>query len=286
MGMCNSSGNNYCRFKLRLNGGNPLETKAIKYKTRNHKLAHPIPFDHNSLNREELILKYAPLIKYIAHRMAMRLPPHISTEVLISAGVIGLMDALNKYDPNKNVQFKTYAEFRIRGAMLDELRSLDWVPRSIRQKAAQVEKTYLTLERKRGGPVEDEEVAKELGLSLEEYYDLITEIKGISLLDLEGLRYQVPQYVEENFLTRLIDEKESDPFHLLSVEELKEILARAIDELSPKERTVISLYYYEEMTLKEIGAVLGFTESRICQIHTKAILKLRAKIKNYLYDGK
>jgi RNA polymerase sigma factor for flagellar operon FliA len=161
---------------------------------------------------------------------------------------------------------------------------LDWVPRSIRQKAAQLEKTYLSLERKRGGPVEDEEVAKELGLSLEEYYALITEVKGISLLDLEGLRYQIPQFVEENFLTLLIDEKENDPFHLLSLEELKTILARAIDELSPKERTVISLYYYEEMTLKEIGAVLGFTESRICQIHTKAILKLRAKVKNYLYD--
>jgi RNA polymerase sigma factor for flagellar operon FliA len=262
-----------------------LETKILRHKAKKHTPAHAISFDHGSLNRDELILKYAPLIKYIAHRLAMRLPPHISTEVLISAGVIGLMDALNKYDPTKNVQFKTYAEFRIRGAMLDELRSLDWVPRSIRQKAAQVEKTYLTLERKRGGPVDDDDVAKELGLSLEEYYDLITEIKGISLLDLEGLRYQIPQFVDDNFLTLLIDEKENDPFHLLSLEELKKILARAIDELAPKEKTVISLYYYEEMTLKEIGAVLGFTESRICQIHTKAILKLRAKIKSYLCDA-
>ena len=262
-----------------------METKTLKHKTKNYTPAHAISFDHSSMNRDELILKYAPLIKYIAHRLAMRLPPHISTEVLISAGVIGLMDALNKYDPKKNVQFKTYAEFRIRGAMLDELRSLDWVPRSIRQKAAQLEKTYLTLERKRGGPVDDEEVAKELGLTLEEYYDLITEVKGISLLDLEGLRYQIPQFVDDNFLTLLIDEKENDPFHLLSLEELKKILARAIDELSPKEKTVISLYYYEEMTLKEIGAVLGFTESRICQIHTKAIIKLRAKIKSYLCDA-
>ncbi len=262
-----------------------METKVLKHKTKKYTPAHAISFDHSSLNRDELILKYAPLIKYIAHRLAMRLPPHISTEVLISAGVIGLMDALNKYDPTKNVQFKTYADFRIRGAMLDELRSLDWVPRSIRQKAAQLEKTYLTLERKRGGPVDDEEVAKELGLTLEEYYDLITEIKGISLLDLEGLRYQIPQFVDDNFLTLLIDGKENDPFHLLSLEELKKILARAIDELSPKEKTVISLYYYEEMTLKEIGAVLGFTESRICQIHTKAILKLRAKIKSYLCEA-
>jgi RNA polymerase sigma factor for flagellar operon FliA len=262
-----------------------LETKAQNYKTKKYPPARAIPFDHSSMNRDELILKYAPLIKYIAHRLAMRLPPHISTEVLISAGVIGLMDALNKYDPTKKVQFKTYAEFRIRGAMLDELRSLDWVPRSIRQKAAQLEKIHLTLERKRGGPVDDEEVAKELGLTLEGYFDLITEVKGISLLDLEGLRYQIPQFVDDSFLTLLIDEKGNDPFHLLSLDELKKILARAIDELSPKEKTVISLYYYEEMNLKEIGAVLGFTESRICQIHTKAIIKLRAKIKSYLCDA-
>ena len=261
-----------------------METKVLKHKTKKYTPAHAISFDHSSLNRDELILKYAPLIKYVAHRLAMRLPPHISTEVLISAGVIGLMDALNKYDPTKNVQCKTYAEFRIRGAMLDELRSLDWVPRSIRQKASQLEKTYLMLERKRGGPVEDEEVAKELGLTMEAYHDLITEVKGISLLDLEGLRYQIPQIADDNFLGLLIDEKENDPFQLISLEELKKILAQAIDELVPKEKTVISLYYYEEMTLKEIGAVLGFTESRICQIHTKAILKLRAKIKNYICE--
>lgn len=248
-------------------------------------MTHSTPCDHSSLKRDELILKYAPLIKYIAHRLAMRLPPHITTEVLMSAGVIGLMDALNKYDPHKNVQFKTYAEFRIRGAMLDELRSLDWVPRSIRQKAAQLEKAYLTLERKRGGPVEDEEVAHELGISLEDYYGMITEIRGISLLDLEDFRYKIPQSVDENFLSQLIDEKEEDPFHLFSLEEFRKVLAQAIEELSPKEKIVISLYYYEELTLKEIGAVLGFTESRICQIHTKAILKLRAKMRSYLYHA-
>jgi len=232
--------------------------------------------------REKVILEYAPLVKYIAHHFAMRLPPHISTEVLISAGVIGLFDALNKFDPRKKVKFKTYAEFRIRGAMLDELRSLDWVPRSIRQKASQLEKTYLKLERKRGGPVEDEEVAKELGLTLEEYYDLITEIKGMSLFGLEEWRDQIHRSVNDNFLSLFINEKENNPFHQLCLEELKKILARAIDELSYKEKTVISLYYYEEMILKEIGVVMGFTESRICQIHAKAIRKLKSRIQPYL----
>lgn len=262
-----------------------MEAKTVKYKTKNHKTPTAGPPPGNGESREELILKYSPLIKYIAHRLVMRLPPHISAEILISAGVLGLMDALNKYDPKKNVQFKTYAEFRIRGAMLDELRSLDWVPRSVRQKAARLEKTFLDLERKRSGPVEDEEVADELGLSMDEYYNLIAEAKGISLLDLEGLRYQIPPFPDDNFLTLLVDSKGNDPFHFLSVDELRKVLTQAIEELPLKEKMVISLYYYDELTLKEIGAVLSFTESRICQIHTKAILKLRAKIKNYIATG-
>ena len=126
-----------------------------------------------------MILRYTPFIKYIAHRLAMRLPPHISVEDLISAGVIGLMDALTKFDPQKKVEFKTYAEFRIRGAMLDELRALDWVPRSVRQKAAQIEKSDPALEKTKGRPAEDEEIAEELGISLDEYYGLINEINGM-----------------------------------------------------------------------------------------------------------
>lgn len=244
----------------------------------------PAPDDRS--RRDELILKYAPLIKYIAHRLAMRLPPHISCESLISAGVLGLMDALNKYDPEKNVQFKTYAEFRIRGAMLDELRAMDWVPRSIRQKATQVEKTYLNLERKYGGPVEDEAVAKELGLSIEDYYDLLNEIRGVPLIDIETIRHKISQLQGDDFLSLIVDERENDPAHLVSLEELKRVLTQAINDLTPKEKTVIALYYYDELTLKEIGKVLGFTESRICQIHTKSILKLRAKIQSYFQEGK
>jgi RNA polymerase sigma factor FliA len=262
----------------------------VKSKMRNYKTPSPesVPAataPNDRAQRDELILKYAPLIKYIAHRLAMRLPPHISCESLISAGVIGLMDALNKYDPEKNVQFKTYAEFRIRGAMLDELRAMDWVPRSIRQKATQLEKTYLSLERKNGGPVEDDAVAKELNLSLEDYYGLLNEVRGVPLLDIETIRHKISQLQEDDFLSLIVDERENDPARLLSLGELKKVLVQAIDDLSPKEKTVIALYYYDELTLKEIGKVMGFTESRICQIHTKSILKLRAKIQSYFHES-
>ena len=236
-------------------------------------------------NRDEMILKYTPLIKYIAHRLALRLPPHVSVEDLMSAGIIGLMDALTKFDPRKKVQFKTYAEFRIKGAMLDELRSLDWVSRSVRQKAAQLEKAYQSLEKKKGRAVEDEEVAAEMGISLEDYYGLVNEVNGVFLLDFENLRHKIPKLPEEDLINLLMDDVEKQPLHLLGVEELKKILAQSIEELTPKEKTVISLYYYEELTLKEIGEVLGFTESRICQIHAKAILKLKAKIRPYLRES-
>jgi RNA polymerase sigma factor for flagellar operon FliA len=236
-------------------------------------------------SREEVILHYTPLIKYIAHRLAMRLPAHISAEDLISAGLMGLMDALTKFDPDKNVAFKTYAEFRIRGAMLDELRSLDWVPRSVRQKAAHLERTLLHLEKKMGRPAEDEEIAHELSLSLEKYYDLLNEVKGISILDEEVLERKMGKLPGEDISDLLLNEGGKDPFHELSLKELKKALASMIDELSPKEKLVISLYHYEELTLKEIGEALDLTESRICQIHTKGILRLRGKLKRYLKDA-
>lgn len=262
-----------------------MKGRALSYKAYTPGVATASENEDLALTRDEMILKYTPLIKYIAHRLALRLPPHIAVDDLINAGVIGLMDALNKFDPNKKVQFKTYAEFRIKGSMLDELRSLDWVSRSVRQKAAQLEKAFQSLERKKGRSVEDQEVAQEMGLSLDNYYSMVNEINGVFLSDLAGVRKKIPQFSDEDLLNLLADEKENQPFQLLSLEELKEVLTRAIEELTPKERTVISLYYYEELTLKEIGEVLGFTESRICQIHTKAILKLRNKVRYYMKDA-
>lgn len=266
-------------------GKNRMKGRALSYKAYTPGVATASENEDLALTRDEMILKYTPLIKYIAHRLALRLPPHIAVDDLINAGVIGLMDALNKFDPNKKVQFKTYAEFRIKGSMLDELRSLDWVSRSVRQKAAQLEKAFQSLERKKGRSVEDQEVAQEMGLSLDNYYSMVNEINGVFLSDLAGVRKKIPQFSDEDLLNLLADEKENQPFQLLSLEELKEVLTRAIEELTPKERTVISLYYYEELTLKEIGEVLGFTESRICQIHTKAILKLRNKVRYYMKDA-
>ncbi len=233
-------------------------------------------------DRNEVILRYAPLIKYVAQRLAMRLPSHICLDDLISAGVVGLMDALTKFDPTKKVEFKTYAEFRIRGAMIDELRSMDWVPRSVRQRATQIERTINQLEKRAGRSVEDEEIASEMGLSLEEYYETLRDLHGLSPIDQEEMQRRYPRLSIDEVLDSLADSEENDPFHQYTLGELKGFLTNAINELSEKERTVISLYYYEELTLKEIGEVLGLTESRICQIHTQGILKLRARLKRYL----
>ncbi len=251
-----------------------------------HYYCHPnfeasIPGLNPSSLREKMIEKYTPLIKYIAHRMAMRLPPHISVDDLFGVGAIGLLDALDKFDPNKKVQFRTYAEFRVKGAMLDELRSQDWVSRSVRQKANRIEKAYQALEKKKGSSVEDDEVAEEMGISLEEYYKLLNASRGVSLLDIDSVSMKFSKVPEEDLFELIMDEKGNNPLQLLGLE-LKKVLAQAIESLSPKERRVIELYYYEELNLREIAEVLSYTESRICQIRSKAILKLRAKLKYYL----
>ncbi len=216
----------------------------------------------------------------------MRLPSHISIDDLISAGVIGLMDAITKFRPDKQVEFKTYAEFRIRGAMIDELRSMDWVPRTVRQKANQIERAINQLEKKNGRPVEDDEIASEMGLSLDAYYETIKDLHGLSPLDMEEVQKRFPRLSLEDILDSLADSEENDPFHQYSLKELKKILARAIDALSSNEKMVISLYYYEDLTLKEIGEVLDLTESRICQIHMKGVLKLRARLKRFLENDR
>jgi RNA polymerase sigma factor FliA len=262
-----------------------LRSKFLKYQVNSRFITPQKQKESRSLSREEMILRYAPFIKFIAQRLVMRLPAHVSVDDLTSAGVIGLMDAVSKFDPKKKVDFKTYAEFRIRGAMLDELRALDWVPRSVRQKSTQIERVIFQLEKTKGRPAEDEEIARELGLSLEDYYDMLSEINGVPLIDAENLPQKIPQVADEDFINFIIDEKEKDPFDQFRLNELKSLLANAIGGLSPKEKLVISLYYYDELTLKEIGEVLDLTESRICQIHTKSILKLRARLKRYMKDA-
>jgi len=229
-------------------------------------------------HREELILKYTPLIRYVAGRLAMRLPSHIAIDDLISSGVIGLMDAVEKFDPSKKIQFKTYAEFRIRGAMLDELRSLDWIPRSIRKKATELEKTYQRLEKDFGRPAEDEEVAQALALDMDSFYQLLDQTRNVTFLDIEMIRRRMPDSSDDDLFDLIADDSETDPFEQLNMTEVKEILIEAIGNLPEKERLVVSLYYYEDLTMREIGEIMGYTESRISQMHTKAMLRLRARL--------
>ena len=239
----------------------------------------PGPMDHEK--RNELILTYTPLIKYIASRLASRLPPHVSTEDLISCGIIGLIDAIEKFDLSKNVQFKTYAEFRIKGAMLDELRSLDWVPRSVRRKVSELESTYADLEKKFGRPVQDEEVAVAMNLDLDSFYRLLDETKAITFLDIDLLRQKSPDVLDNSFVgTISLDEE--DPYAAISLSEIRELVAQSISQLPEKEKLTVALYYFEELTMKEIGEVLGYTESRISQMHSKAMLRLRSKLKRAL----
>ncbi len=232
--------------------------------------------------RNELIIKYAPLIKYVAGRLAMKLPPNVDINDLISAGVMGLIDAINRFDPSRNIQFKTFAEFRIRGAMLDELRSLDWVPRSVRKKANMIEKAYLELEQELGRPAEDDEVAEALGVTLEEFYKMLEETKNVSFVDIENIKRKIPDLNEEDIFDLIEDPDQPDPFEDCELKELRDVLAEAIDELPAKEKLVFSLYYYEGLTMREIGEILGYTESRISQLHSKAIARLRAKLKDRL----
>ncbi len=235
----------------------------------------------SSEKRDELILAYTPLIKYIATRLLARLPPSIALDDLISAGIIGLIDAIDKFDPGKNVQLKTYAEFRIRGAMLDELRSLDWVPRSVRGKINQLENAYIDLEHNLGRPATDQEVAQALGVSLDEFHRLLDETKSVSFMDVELLRQNTFEEGGAGF-AELLEQEYLDPFSAVNLAQVRQLVAQAITALSDKEKLVVSLYYFEELTMKEIGLVLGYTESRICQMHSKAMLRLRAKLKRAL----
>lgn len=229
--------------------------------------------------KDQLILEYAPVIKYIAQRIAIRLPPHISVDDLINAGVIGLIDAIEKFDHTRDNTFKTYAEFRVRGAMLDELRGLDWVPRSVRQKEHALDRAYEELERRFGRSATDEEVALHLGIEINDFYTWLGQVRGVSLLSLETLGVRSTDGETINLLDILPSDDTNGPVQNLLTNRLKAVIARAIEDLPYQEKVVTSLYYYEELTMKEIGKVLEITESRVSQIHTKAIFHLRTKLK-------
>lgn len=233
--------------------------------------------------RDQLIMDYAPLIRFVAQRIAARLPSNIEIDDLISAGVIGLMDAIEKYDPSRDNKFKTYAEFRIRGAILDELRSQDWVPRSIRDKAKKIDRTYAELEQRFGRNVSDAELSDALGLQLEEYYDMVAKVKAVTLLSIDELSGPT-NHDRKSLLECLENIGSKNPFTQLKSKGIRELLIKNIEELPEKQKLVLSLYYYEDLNLKEIGRVLDVTESRVSQLHTQAVNKLRNKLKPLLVD--
>jgi RNA polymerase sigma factor for flagellar operon FliA len=225
--------------------------------------------------RERLLLEQLPQVRYIARRIHERLPRHVPFEDLVHAGVIGLIDALHKYDRGKQVQFGSYAKFRIRGAILDSLREMDWGPRDLRRKARRVEEANHALRAQLGRNPTEPEVAAELGLDLHGLQVLLGEIDG---LEVGSLRVQSRDGKEEDLCEYLPDDPDETPLLLCLRSEMKELLTRAIEELPEKERQVLALYYYEELTMKEVGAVLGVGESRVSQIHTMAVVRLRARL--------
>jgi RNA polymerase sigma factor for flagellar operon FliA len=234
--------------------------------------------------KSKLVLEYAPLIKFIAQKIAVRLPSNIELDDLISSGVIGLMDAIDKYDPTRDNKFKTYAEFRIRGAILDELRAQDWVPRSIRDKAKLLDRTMVNLEAELGRVATDDEVAKALNLSTDEFHELLNQVRPVSLLSID--ESQTFSNVDKKSILNILEGcKLNNPFNQLNIKSVKDLVTQAIEELPERQRLVLSLYYYEDLNLKEIGKVLRVTESRVSQLHAQAVSRLRNKLAQNLGSG-
>ncbi len=229
---------------------------------------------------DRLVKQYAPLVKYVAGKMAMSISSNVDFDDLVSYGVFGLFDAIQKYDPEKPTKFKTYAVTRIRGAIYDGLRSIDWVPRSIRQKAREVDNVIRDLEASLGRPCTNQEIADRMDVTLQELEKIKFKISGTSMLSLNDVWNTGDE--SDNIAT--IDNIESpasmNPDAIIEKEEIKKFIVAAIEELSDREKKVLVLYYYEDLTLKEIGKILEVTESRISQLHTKAIRRLREKVHN------
>ncbi len=231
----------------------------------------------NPKEREELIREYTPLIKFIAQKIAVRLPSNIELDDLISSGVIGLMDAIEKYDPTRDNKFKTYAEFRIRGAILDELRAQDWVPRSVRDKAKLLDRTVADLEAAFGRQATDEEIASKLNMTLDEFFELVNQVRPVSVLSIDEIA-SFSNVDKKSLMSLLEDVKVANPYIQLNLKSVKDVITGAIEELPERQRLVLSLYYYEDLNLKEIGKVLRVTESRVSQLHAQAISRLRQKL--------
>lgn len=237
--------------------------------------------DEDERARERLVVAYSPLVKYVAGRMAAGLPSHVDEGDLISYGLIGLIGAIERYDLEREIKFETFAVSRIKGAIIDELRSLDWVPRSVRAKARDVEKAHQQLENQLRRAPTEEEMADKLGIELEGFRSTLLEIANSSVLALDDLwTISESDGGQVSLIDTIRDPHAVDPEAEINALELKDRLAEAIESLPDRERLVVALYYYENLTLREIGEVLGVTESRVSQLHTKAVLGLRSSLSN------
>ncbi|MGD0228291.1 MAG: FliA/WhiG family RNA polymerase sigma factor [Terriglobia bacterium] len=231
-------------------------------------------------DQERLLLEQLPQVRYIARRIHDRLPSHIPFDDLVQAGILGLMEALHKFDPSKNVELKTYAKHRIQGAILDSLRDLDWSPRPLRKKARQLEQAHQRLRAQFGRPATEPELAIELGMELKELQRLLGDLRGLDLGSLQDEFTESGQ--ERESLAAPPEGPEQEPYAQCLQGELRELLTRAVSELQPRERQVLSLYYFEELTMKEVGAVLGVGEARVSQIHSAALVRLRARMRSLI----
>jgi RNA polymerase sigma factor FliA len=236
---------------------------------------YPAAQNHPEENRDRLILEHLPQVRLIARRIHERLPESVSLEDLISTGVVGLIAAIDHFDPHHNVKLRTYAEYKIRGAILDSLRGLDWAPRQQRKKSKQIEAAIAAAEQRLHRMPTEEEIAAQLELSIEEYHEWLVDIRGVNLGSLEG---NSPEEEGRDLLRFVSDSDEAWPSRIVERIELERLLARAIAKIPQVERTILGLYYHEELTLREIAKVIGLHESRISQLKTQAILRLRGYI--------
>jgi len=226
--------------------------------------------------RDTLIHDFLPVIKYMALRLAMRVPAGLNVEDLMSAGTVGLLDALSKFDRSREVKFRTYAEFRIRGAMLDEMRAMDWVPRSVRERIGRIQHAANEFTKRKGRTPSEGELAAVLGVETKEVDDTLLQAKGAVILSLDDLGSNDDD--AHSIFEALTDTEQPDPLESLLSEDTRKVLAEAIDRLPDRQRLVLTLYYFEELTMKEIGALLKVTESRICQLHAQAMIRLKAQL--------
>ncbi len=233
---------------------------------------------HDKTLRDQLILTYAPLVKYVAGRLGSGLPAHVDEGDLVSYGLLGLIGAIERYDPERDIKFETYAIARIKGAIIDELRALDWVPRSVRSRAREIERAIGELEAKLGTAPTDEQIAQKVGITVEELEDSLTDISRSSIAALDELWSVSGDGDQISLMDTIEDTSGVRPADALDETEMREALADAISRLPEREKLVVTLYYYEELTLREIGEVLGVTESRVSQLHTKAILRLKVRL--------